>query len=346
MRFVFVLATAVWVVACASTSSTINPSASFDHALAPVFAADMPEALARLAALPDGAFDPAQRRVRDCMQARFAHGPSPASVEPVPGLAGEVLEAYRHYWTTLLMKRATPAQAEAVLFDSLARWDSSRASDFDARADGVRRALESQGWHALGGMTTPLHELMLWRRQTSNLRTATLPGGDIELEVSVLDGFASLGWAAWATCDHSHTGGWATADGIMVVAPAWDLHSEAFKISLLAHEAQHFRDYRRYPKLAQTDLEYRAKLVEIALADTTQRELLGKFASRAQRNRDLPHPFANHWLVLRLRARLGGADWTAQPRDAIARAALAELQAHGAALDAEGATSAESVLPD
>ncbi len=193
---------------------------------------------------------------------------------------------------------------------------------------------------------TPLHELMLWREQTHSVRTVALPGGDIEVKVTALDGFASLGWAAWATCDRSHTGGWATADGIMVVAPAWDLRSEAYTISLLAHEAQHFSDYRRYPKLAQTDLEYRAKLVEIALAETTQRELLGTFASRAQRNRDLPHPFANHWLVERLRTRLGGADWIARSRDEIARAALAELQAHSDLIDAKGALLAESVLPD
>lgn len=343
MRLVLALALMASLAGCSATPSLMKSADSFDHALSPVFAADLAEALTRLAALPDDALDMAQRRVRDCMQSRFIRA---APVDPVPGLAGDVLSAYRQYWTAVLMKQATAEQAETVLFDALARWDPSRATDFDGRAEGVRRALESQGWHVLGGVTTPLHELMLWRQQTSSLHAVALPGGDIEVKVTSLDGFASLGWAAWATCDRSHTGGWTTADGIMVVARAWDLNSEAYKISLLAHEAQHFSDYRRYPKLAQTDLEYRAKLVEIALADTTQRELLGKFASRAQRNRDLPHPFANHWLVLRLRARLGGADWMAQPRDAIARAALAELQAHSAALDAEGAASARSALPD
>jgi hypothetical protein len=346
MQLVFVLAMAAGLAACAATPSSMKPPDSFDHALAPVFAADLPEALTRLAALPDDALDAAQRRVRDCMQSRFGRGPSPATVEPVPGLADGVLDAYRHYWTTVLMKRASAAQAEAVLSDSLARWDLSRAMNVEGRVDGVHRVLESQGWHALGGVTPPLHELMLWRQQTSSLHKVALPGGDIEVKVTLLDGFASLGWAAWATCDRSHTGGWATADGIMVVAPAWDLHSEAYTISLLAHEAQHFSDYRRYPKLAQTDLEYRAKWVEIALSETTQHDLLGTFAARAERDRGLPHPFANHWLIERLRTRLGGADWRAQPRDAITRAALAELQAHSDALDAQGAALVESVLPD
>jgi hypothetical protein len=324
----------------------MKPMVSFDRAIAPVFAADLAEALARLAALPDAAMDAEQRRIRNCMRARFAQPSREGPSDSPPGLAGEVLGAYRSYWTSVLMRQTTATQAEATLFESLARWDATGAKDLETRAAGVHRAVELQGWHVLGGVTTPLHELMLWREQTHGVRTVALPAGDIEVKVTSLDGFASLGWTAWATCDRSHTGGWATADGIMVVASAWDLRSEAYTISLLAHEAQHFSDYRRYPKLAQTDLEYRAKLVEIALAETTQRDLLGKFASAAERNRGVPHPFANHWLVERLRMRLGGGEWREHPRDAIARVALAELQAHSEALDAQGAALVKSALPD
>ncbi len=343
---VFLSCIAISVVACVATPTEMKPPASFDHAIAPVFAADLPEALKRLAALPEAAMDEPQRRVRDCMQARFAQPPREAAGAPLPGMAGEVLGAYRRYWTSVLMKQATPAQAEAALSERLARWDTTGATDLDGRSEAVQRALESQGWHALVGMTTPLHELMLWREQTSSMRTVALPDGDFTVKVVMLDGFASLGWTAWATCDRSPTLGWATSEGIMAVAPFWDLNSEAYTISLLAHETQHFSDFRRYPRLAQTDLEYRAKLTEIALADATQQKLLTKFSSRALRDRSLPHPFANHWVIERLRVRLGEGDWMAQPRDAIARAALAELRAHGDQLDTEGAALVESVLPD
>jgi hypothetical protein len=343
---IFLLAVVACLVACSTAPSNMTLLASFDRALSPVFAADMPEALTRLAALPDEAMDAAQSRVRACMQSRFAQPPDDSGASVLPDLAGEVLSAYRHYWTTVQMKQATPAQAEAALSDALAAWDPTGAKDLDGRADGVRSALQSQGWHVLGGMTTPLHELMLWRRQITGLRKIALPDGDIEVNVTLLDDFASLGWAAWATCDRSHTGGWTTADGIMVVAPAWDLGSEAYNISLLAHEAQHFSDYRRYPKLAQTDLEYRAKLTEIVLAQTTQHSLLGTFSSQALRDRSLPHPFASYWVIERLRLRLGAGDWPAPPSESIQRAALAELQAHSAALDAKGAESVETALPD
>lgn len=132
----------------------------------------------------------------------------------------------------------------------------------------------------------------------------------------------------------------------MVVAAAWDRASEDYRVSLLAHEAQHFRDKRLYPKLASTDLEYRAKLVELALADETQGALLDRFAAEAKRERALPHPFASYWVVMRLKERLGAKSWAGLSRPSVREAASAELAAHGTALDARGAALVESALPD
>lgn len=133
----------------------------------------------------------------------------------------------------------------------------------------------------------------------------------------------------------------------MVVASSWDLSSEGYRVSLLSHESQHFSDYKRYPKLAAPDLEYRAKLVELMLAHDTQRTLLAKFSAEAARNRATPHPFASWWLIERLHARLGSdllaADLSA---DAVRQAAGAELAASNAALDARGAATVETALPD
>jgi len=315
--------------------------------LAPVFQADMPTALERLAALPDGALSDKQRRVRDCIVTRFGSGTAPvAAPETLPVPAGEVLAAYRRYWTVSLMRTATAEQAEATLSAELAPFAGADAHDLEAREVGAARAIEAQGLFVLGGVTPPLQEFMLWRKQTAAMQTVALPGGSIDVRVTLLDDFASFGWAAWGTCDAAHTGGWATADGIMVVAPSWDLTSESYRISLLAHESQHFSDYRRYPKLAPTDLEYRAKLVELMLAHDTQRALLNKFSAEALRNRATPHPFASWWLVERLRGRLGDLAATGLSADAVRQAAAAELQAHSAALDAKGAATVATALPD
>ena len=317
------------------------------RALAPVFQADMPTTLSRLAALPDDTLSAAQRRVRDCVLARF--GGAPARVVPadLPAAAAEILAAFQRYWTASLMHTLTSEEAEAQLSADLLPLAEPAALYLAPRAASVVRRLTAQGLFALGGVTPPLHELMLWRKQSSATQTVALPGGSVEIRVTLLDDFVTLGWVAWATCDGSRTGGWASRTGaVMVVVPAWNLASENYRVSLLAHESQHVSDYRHYPRLSAPDLEYRAKLVELALARQTQRALLIRFTAEAARNRALPHPFASWWLGERLRARLG-ADLTAGiPADDVRRAAEAELQAHSAALHAKGADSVETALPD
>jgi hypothetical protein len=256
---------------CAHGAADKAADGSAAQALTPVFQADMPTSLERLAALPDHALPDRQRRTRDCIVARFRGPTATAAPESQPAPAGDVLAAYRRYWTASLMHAATPEQAEARLSPELAPFAGSDAHDLEACEAGAAAAIEAKGLFVLGGLTRPLQEFMLWRKQGGGMRTVELPGGRIDVRVTLLDDFASLGWAAWATCDAAHTGGWTTADGVMVVAPSGDLASEDCRISLLAHEAQHFSDYRRYPKLAPPDLEYRAKLVELMLAHDTQR---------------------------------------------------------------------------
>jgi hypothetical protein len=342
------LALASALAGCAAIAAHQAERADFGHALTPVFELDMPSALARLAAIPERALNPQQRAVRACMQSRF--GGSAVGGGPLTGLPGDVLRAYRLYWTASLLRQQGPEQAESTLLAELDRLSGAATSlDVDARLDGparVARLLEAQGLFVLGGVTPPLRELMLWRQQTTTLTTVELPGGPIEVAVAMLDDFLSLGWAAWATCERSHTGGWATADGIMVVRAAWDLNGEAYRVSLLAHEAQHFSDLRRYPKLSSADLEYRAKLVELALAHDTQAALMEYFSIQARRDRTLPHQFASYWVVERLRSRTERQPWTGHFGSAVRQAALAELAAHSALLDERGAESVTTALPD
>ena len=331
---------------CASPPSKPTPNPEFARALAPVFAVDMPEALARMAALAPATLDPSQRRTRDCMIDRFGQAAAESNESALPAPVEAVLQAYRRYWTTALMQRASLEGAETALSADLGKLLGATGSGVEARTEEAVRMAESHGLHALGGVTAPLHEFMLWRQQTAQRETIALVDGTVDIQVTLLDGFVSLGWAAWGTCERSHTGGWATTDGIMVVAPAWKLDSEEYLVSLRAHEAQHFSDYRIYPKLASPDLEYRAKLVELALANQTQRALLEQFTAGARRDRSLPHPFANYWVVEHLRARLGTTSWDAVTTVAVRNAATAELAAHSAALDARGRDAAETALPD
>jgi hypothetical protein len=338
IRCLFVL----MLVGCAAMPVEQN----FRWALAPVWQADLPTVLARLKTLPDDRVNEKERRAVNCIKSRFGAATAAwPQEEALPPQATAVLHAYRRYWTDVLMKRATASQAEAALFDALAPWAGADAADLDARSEAAKRMLESQGLRVLGGVTQPLRELMVWRQQIEQQETVALPDGPIDVRVTLLDDFVSLGWAAWASCNESRTGGWATDNGIMVVVPAYDPPG-SWREEMLHHEAQHFSDYRRFPKLAQPDLEFRAKLAQLAMADGMQARLLNSFARNARRDRSLPHPFADHWVTERLRQRLGSERWDALPGEAVRQAARAELAQHAAALDALGRDIAVTALPD
>ena len=320
----------------------------FSSALGPVFQADEPQTLARLKALPDGALSAKARPARECIVARFgAADPASAATDPrLPADLAAVLRAYRRYWTAALMHEQTLPEADAALSDDLGRLLPEAPAGLDARAEAAVAFAEKRGWHALGGLTAPLHEYLLWKEQATRREDVALPGGTVAVSVAMLDGFASLGWGAWGTCDVAHTGGWATPAGLMVVVPGWDLSSERYRVSLLDHESQHFADYPRFPKLGQPDLEYRAKLTELALAHASQADLLAMFAAGAKRDRTLPHPFAEWWVMKRIGDRLGTGDWKAWKPDDVRAAAAAELGAHTALLQARGAATVETALPD
>jgi len=331
---------------CASPPGKPSSNPEFARALAPVFSVDMPEALERMAALTPATLDASQRRTRECMIDRFGQDAAPSKDGALAAPVEAVLQAYRRYWTTALMQRASLEGAETALSADLGKLLGAPASGIEAQTEEAVHTAEKYGLHALGGVTAPLHEFMLWRQQTTQRETIALVDGTVDIQVTLLDGFVSLGWAAWGTCERSHTGGWATSDGIMVVAPAWKLDSEDYLVSLQAHEAQHFSDYRIYPKLASPDLEYRAKLVELALANQTQRALLEQFTAGAKRDRTLPHSFANYWVVEHLRMRLKTTSWDAVTTAAVRNAATAALAAHSAALDARGRDTVATALPD
>jgi hypothetical protein len=163
----------------------------------------------------------------------------------------------------------------------------------DALEPRIKEQIRARGYFSLHGVTSPLREFMLWRTQLDQSYEVELPDGREAVSVSMLDDFVSLGWTGFATGDYYHSGGWATRERLFCVRMSYDLDSESFRISYLAHEGQHFSDYKRFPNLEGPELEYRAKLVELMYADTTLRELLETFSKNGSDKRDNPHGYAN-----------------------------------------------------
>jgi hypothetical protein len=276
---------------------------------------DLSGAPARWRAIDPAKLSEAERTRRECLIDRFGGSPrAPASSGD--DLLDGLLDLYRDYWSDSLLKRGKKDALEARLHAGLdglrVRYAKAPAAGtLDDAVDAIATLLEARHLHAITGVTLPYYELMAWRTNDEQVHDIALPDDRVKVKVVLMDGFSSLGWSAWATCDRSFSGGWATKEAIFAVRQAYDLESETYRVSLLAHEGQHFADYLRFPKLEQPELEYRAKLTEIVLSETSTRELLATFATNAGDSRGAPHAWANGRVIADLRAALGADPLTA-----------------------------------
>ena len=155
-----------------------------------------------------------------------------------------------------------------------------------------------------------------------------LPEKQQNVKVELLDGFLSLGWSDYATCSRAATGGWTTDDALFAVVPRYEsLDGEEFRVTFLGHEAQHFADKAQFKDLQSWELEYRAKLTELAEAEQTRPKVLGKFIMDQGDDPKSPHSYANRRLLTGLVTRLGVAD-----ANALASADPAKLRAAALAM--------------
>lgn len=294
-------------------------------------------ALSHLRQVPPDALKAGDREALGCMLARFdskAPAPAPSGLDE---WTANVLRAYQRYWSREMLATGPGANragerelAKALAPLAGAGTPEGAPPEMDALEPLLAQKLEARGYHALFGVTTPLREFMLWRAQTDETYDVALPGGRESVHVVMLDGFVSLGWVGFATCGYYHSGGWTKPDRLYCVRSSYDLASEAFRVSYLAHEGQHFADSRQLPQLEQPELEYRAKLVEIVNANTSLHDLLREFSGNVSDSREQPHAFANRRLMTDLtRALTAGppsdGSWWEKVPSATIRSAAARL---------------------
>ena len=330
------------------------PSPQFQRAIGLATAADIAQALDLLRTLPAADLTPSRAAARQCILDRFGRDtPDDAGLAGLPPTGTAIALAFRRYWHGPLTHNMTPEVAETRWLAELARVlpptgapAPDRAAEVEAAEHRVEGWARANGLHALTGLTRPFHELMLWRSEQVRHEHVQLPESAIDVEVRLLDDFASLGWTAYATCDLAHTGGWADDDAIHALVGDTPVDSDAYRASLLAHEGQHMADHLRFPALDQPDLEYRAKLAELWASRETTPKLLLAFTGGRKRDRALPHPFSDYWIVTRLRERLATDDLLQAEPERVRATAAALLVEHSAALARLGAGTATTALPD
>ncbi len=195
----------------------------------------------------------------------------------------ELLTLYQRYYRDAFYLRLGKEEAAERLRRRLAdRLGLDREeAELDAMEENqVARAFESRGFHFLGGLTSGYYGPYIWRTTETKTYQVELPEGVQTYTVRLLDGFISKSWVDYLSFGRNGTGGWTDADGVInCVRSAYDFDSEAFKVSLLKHEAQHARDLARDRDMSSEELEYRAKLVELIYSE--ERDLLGRFLHAA-----------------------------------------------------------------
>lgn len=269
-----------------------------------VLQADGPRALSLFLAVEPASA--AEARKRDCSVARL-QGRAAFSAPPSAGhpLADAVLTAYRAYWREAVQPRQKRSAERQLLAALRAALGPSAPSEPEALFNSLSARLESLGLHNTLGRTSGLYDLLLYFRKEERRESVLLPDGHREtVPVVLMHDMVSIGWARHLNCGGPGTGGFATPQGLFALAAAYQLDQEAYRINFLAHEAQHYADYKRLPALEGPELEYRAKLTELALAEASLRETLGAFLANRSDARSNPHGWANKQVLADLSAAL------------------------------------------
>ncbi|MEM1323254.1 MAG: hypothetical protein AAGG75_23515 [Bacteroidota bacterium] len=212
----------------------------------------------------------------------------------------------------------------------------------------------SKGMHGIGiGKTGHLYDLYLWKKQEEKEYRIDLPEGQtVKVPVIFMRDFISNGWSHYTTFGYTFSGGWATREKLFCVEESYGpKDEEAFLVGYVSHEGQHFSDYQHFPKLKQTDLEYRAKLTELALAQETAHRTIHKFISNAKKDKVYAHPYANYMVIELLSNAIfhSGFEsnlekWKRISNEAINSAALELLKGHSQKLRSLGAESVEAYI--
>ena len=202
----------------------------------------------------------------------------------IPEDLNAILLQYQIYYRDIFYLGMSEVEAAEKLLKSLCDITDTSDGGEEEIGEKLRTLFEGKGYHALFGKTQGLFGPYIWKETVPTLYNVELPTGEAEYKVNILKGFVFRSWMDYLTFGRFGTGGWASPDGtINCIEKAYDFNSERFLVSLLKHEAQHTVDMKEFPGITATELEYRAKLVELHYAENPG--LLNKFISEASGER-------------------------------------------------------------
>jgi len=243
-----------------------------------------------------------EAELADRFTTRFIDQSEDLSPDTGDALVDAIVSAYRGYWVQALMQPGKVATGKNLLEDSLRRLlaDYPPATSNTGETDVfklVGAIFAAKGFHYLDTPAAPLRDLFLWKNEENRSYTVRLTDRTLPVQVAFMHDIYSLGWKDFATFGLVSTTGWVEGERLYCVSWAYDRNSENFEVSYLKHESRHLADFERFPGLPSADLEYRAKLTELAFATQSLRSLLSDFTAKSAPNPLSPHASANFRVV-------------------------------------------------
>ena len=202
----------------------------------------------------------------------------------IPDMLNDILRLYQVYFRDTFYCGLPEREAADKLLTQLKALLDMPDAEEALLTEQLQSAFEAEGYHALFGKTQGYYGPYVWKDTVPAVYSVELPEGTAQYTVNILRGFVFRSWMDYLTFGRFGTGGWASPDGtINCIEQAYDFESERFLVSLLKHEAQHTVDMKQFPGITPTELEYRAKLVELHYSGDLG--LLQKFLSAADESR-------------------------------------------------------------
>lgn len=213
-----------------------------------------------------------------------------------------LLSIYQSYWRESMVNAAgSDSLFSEKIFHFLKQEYPRITNDADTIDVYLKRYIKNKGYHTTGfGKTGKLYDLLVWKSQRNTVYNIQNKIYHLDVPVVFMMDFISSGWADYATLGKYYPSGWATNDTLFCVKHKYDLQSEKFLVSFLAHEGQHFEDYANFEDLSSPELEYRAKLVELASAGKTLYDLIEFFIQNSNKDSENGHSVANYKVIKEL----------------------------------------------
>ena len=273
----------------------------------------------------------------------------------------DMFKRFQNYWRSVIIEKVPLPLADSLFRDEMNHFlkrhykpEYSIEKIHEEYYGLFQGYFTSKNLHGIAmAKTGHLYDLYLWKQEDEKIYDIDLPEGQsVNVPVVFMRNFISNGWSHYTTFGHSFSGGWATPNKLFCVEESYGpKDEEEFLISYVSHEGQHFSDYKIFPKLKQADLEYRAKLTELVLAQTTTYELIDKFITNSKNDISHAHPYANYMVIRNLSKALFKSDyssdqtkWKAVSVKKINTTALKLLEAHTQTLKKLGPESVEAYI--